>query len=101
MPTVPRRDFCRGWQTRAIDIDHAGVGCTEFVNVFERVGIDLFCQRQAIAACFCQSDQLLEPCRPGGLEMDARSRFPDCPSNDGIQTEFVATAMHAKLEVSR
>src|SRR4051794_13174044 len=69
--TRPASHFrcCR--QLRRIDIDHGGVRRGEFINVLNRVGINLPGQLERLPACLCQADQLLEPGRPCCFHVNA------------------------------
>src|SRR5829696_8316267 len=81
--------FGRG-KLRAVDVDDGRVGRAERVDVGERLGVNLPGELQALAARLGEADDLFEPGRAGGLDVDAGSRAGERAADGLVDGELVA-----------
>src|ERR1041385_6747842 len=67
----------------------------------QRFDIDLLSQRQAFPARLSQANDLFQPGRSGGLQMDSGVESAQGPPDDRVKRELVAAGMNAELECRR
>ena len=77
----PFATWSGGGQLARVDVDHRGIGRAQLLAVRRRLGIDLFGQREALAAGFGQADQFLQPGGAGGLEVQAGAGALERPAD--------------------
>src|SRR5579884_3522504 len=88
-------------QLRRININHRCVWCAEFFAMIERLGINLFGQRESGAACFCKANEFFEPRCTSCFKMHPGVEPLQSAVNGRIDGKYVASRMHAEFQVLR
>ena len=97
----PFRDRAGDGQFRAVNVNDRGVRRAKFVHVFQRLGVNLFCQHQPLPAGFGQADDFLQPARARGFKVQAGLMPRQCPADGRVDGKLVAAGMDAEFEIVR
>ena len=95
----PAVDLVRAGQSGLVDVDYIGVGSNQFVVHGVGRAIDFLGDLQTLAAAFGQPDQLLQPGRAGGLQVQASIQVADDLADARVERELVATGVYRDLQV--
>ena len=99
--TLPAVDLVGGGKLLPVDVDDLDVGGDDFIEAVIGRAVYLLGHGQAVAAGLRESDDLLEPGRAGGLEVNACALFADDLSDTLVEAELIASGVYRELEALR
>ncbi len=87
---TPAPDLFLGWEFLGVYINDGGIGGAQLGPMIQRVVINLFRELQGFSTGFCQTDKLLQPSGPGGLDVKAGIEPLQRPADGRVNGKFVA-----------